>query len=76
MPGTIFYRERTKVGEGEKKPRFMLVAVAGMDLKVFAKHVRKSELEEIAEKVGADLVLLERRKSSKSEEDEEVEVSE
>jgi hypothetical protein len=72
MPGKIFYRERTKVGEGEKKPRFILVAVAGLDLKVFAKHLRKSELEEIAKAASAELVLLARRKGTA--EDEEVEV--
>lgn len=75
MPGTIFYRERTKVGEGEKKPRFILVAVAGVDLKVFAKHLRRSELEQVAAAVGADLVLLPRKKAS-SQEDPEVEVPE
>ena len=75
MAGTIFYRERTKVGEGEKKPRFILVAVAGVDLKVFAKHLRKSELEQIAGAVGADLVILPRKKAS-GEEDPDVEVPE
>lgn len=73
MAGTIFYRERTKVGEGEKKPRFILVAVAGLDLKVFAKHLRKSELEQIAEAVSAELVLLPRRKEAAEDEDVEVE---
>ena len=75
MAAKIFYRERTKVGEEEKKPRFMLVAVAGVDLKVFAKHVRKSELEQIAQGVNAELVLLARKKGPHCEEDdEEVEV--
>jgi hypothetical protein len=73
MAGKIFYRERTKVGEGEKKPRFMLVAVAGTDLKVFAKHIRKSELESIARSLDAELVLLPRG-AGKRGEDEEVEV--
>jgi hypothetical protein len=72
MTGTIFYRERTKVGEGEKKPRFILVAVAGLELKVFAKHLRKSELEQIAQAVGAELVLLPRRKEDAQDEDVEV----
>lgn len=75
MAGKIFYRERTKVGEGEKKPRFMLVAVADLDLKVFAKHVRKTELEEIAERTGSELVLLQRKKAGPGEEDEDVEIS-
>jgi hypothetical protein len=60
MAGKIFYRERRKVGEKEKKPRFNLVAVAGVDIKVYAKHLRKKELEQIAAAVGAELILLER----------------
>ena len=59
MAGKIFYRERRKVGEGEKQPRFNLAAVAGLDLKVYAKHLRKKELEQIAEAIGAELILLE-----------------
>ncbi len=58
MAGMIFYRERGKVGKGEKKPRFRLVAVAGIDMKVFGKHLRKSELEQIAKTVHAKLILL------------------
>ena len=58
MAGTIFYRERRKVGDGEKKPRFNLVATAGTDLKVHSKHVRKSELTQMAEKLGAELIEL------------------
>ena len=58
MAGKIFYRERLKVGKGEKKPRFMLVAVAGLDMKVYGNHLRKSELEQIAKAVGAKLILL------------------
>mgnify|MGYP001169936601 FL=1 len=58
MAGVIFYRERRKVDAGEKKPRFHLVASSGADLKIHAKHVRRSELEQIAQKVGAELVEL------------------
>lgn len=75
MAGTIFYRERTKVGEKEKKPRFILVAVADVDLKVFAKHIRKSELEAIAAAVGAELVLLPQGAGHR-EADAEVEIGE
>ncbi len=60
MPGKIFYRERGKVGEGEKKPRFKLVAVSGVDIDFHANHLRKKELEQIAKAVGAKLVLMER----------------
>jgi hypothetical protein len=58
MAGKIFYRERRKVGKGEKAPRFKLVAVAGVDLKVFANHLRQQELEHIAGSIGAELILL------------------
>ena len=56
--GKIFVRERRKVGEGEKKPRFSVVGVAGTDLKIFAKHVRKMEVEQIAKEIGAQVVIL------------------
>ena len=71
MAGKIFYRERRKIGEGEKKPRFTLVAVADLDLVFYPKHMRKQELEQIAEAVGAELVLLKH-----GEKEEEVEVKE
>ena len=58
MAGKIFYRERRKVDTGEKKPRFRVVGVSGVDLKVFAKHLRKSELDHLAEAVDAELVPL------------------
>jgi len=58
MGGKIFYRERIKSVEGKKQPRFRLVAVADVNLKIYGKHLRKSELEAIARAVGAELVLL------------------
>ena len=58
MAGKIFFRERTHVGEGEQMPRFLVVAIAGVDLKIHAKHLRKSELAQIAEAIGAELVEL------------------
>ena len=71
MAGRIFYRERRKVAEGEKKPRFTLVAVTGVDLTFYPKRMRKQELEQIAEAVGAELILL-----KDGEKGEEVEVTE
>jgi hypothetical protein len=59
MAGKIFYRERRKVDEGEKQPRFRVVAAAGCDAKFFAEHLRLGELKAIAEVLGADLVPLE-----------------
>jgi hypothetical protein len=54
----IYVRERTKVGEGVRQPRYIILAVAGGDLKVYAHHFRKTELEQIASDCGADLVYL------------------
>ncbi|MGE5389939.1 MAG: hypothetical protein ACM3PE_02635 [Deltaproteobacteria bacterium] len=65
----IFVRERSQVEEGKKKPRFAIVGVAGSDLKLYAKHIRKKELEAIAEQIGAEVVYLQAGKD-----DEEVEV--
>jgi phosphoenolpyruvate synthase/pyruvate phosphate dikinase len=56
--GIIFVRERRKVNEKEKKPRFAVVAVAGVDLKVKSMHVRKQEIEEIASQLEAEVVYL------------------
>ena len=68
--GKIFIRERRKVAEGEKKPRFTIVAVANTDLKIMAKHVRKMEIEQIAQQIGAELVYLEAGKDDEDIEEE------
>jgi hypothetical protein len=68
MPGKIFYRERLKVGEGEKKPRYIVVAIAGIDMKVYGQHLRKKELEQIARAVGAELVYMNNEEKEKGEE--------
>lgn len=54
----IFVRERRKVEEKEKKPRFSVVAVTGLSVKFYAQHLRKKELEAIAKATGAELVYL------------------
>jgi hypothetical protein len=59
MAGKIFYRDRLKVGEGEKKPRYMIVAVAGLDMQLYGVHLRKKELEQIAASLSAELIELE-----------------
>ncbi|OPX86455.1 MAG: hypothetical protein A4E53_02888 [Pelotomaculum sp. PtaB.Bin104] len=61
----IFVRERRKVGEKEKQPRYFVVAVAGVDLKIKAKHIRKMEIEEIASVIGADVIYLQAGKDNK-----------
>lgn len=66
MAGQIFYRERTKVKEGSRSPRFRILAVCGIDLKVYGDHFRKKELERIAKACGAELIPLARDEESKS----------
>ncbi len=56
----IFVRERTIIGEGDAKPRFAVVGVAGTDMKFFKAHVRKGELETIAKSIDAEIVYLPR----------------
>lgn len=56
----IFVRERRQIGEGAGRPRFAVVAVDGTDLKIYTQHIRKVELEKLAEAVGAEIVYLPR----------------
>ncbi len=56
----IFYRERNKVGEGGQQPRFAVVGVQGTDMTFFQFHLRKGELDTIAQAIGAELVALPR----------------
>ena len=42
-----------------KQPRFRVVAVTGTELHISATHLRKTELEQIAGDVRADVVYLE-----------------
>ena len=67
MPSKIFVRERRKVEKGEKKPRFRVLGVSGGDLKIYAKHIRKQELEQMAEATGAEVVFVKVDKKQKSE---------
>jgi hypothetical protein len=66
MAGKIFYRQRQKVKEGSRSPRFRIVAVNDVDLKIYADHLRKKEIEQLAKSVDAKLVELKRDKKSKS----------
>jgi hypothetical protein len=56
--GKIFVRERVDVGEGAGRPRFAIVAVEGVDVEFLRPHVRKSELDAIAQAVAAEVVML------------------
>ena len=64
----IFVRERINIGRGAGKPRLAIVAVEGLDMKVYHTHVRRSELEKMAADLQAEIVYLPR--SGGSEEDE------
>jgi len=65
MAGKIFYRERSKASEGQQTPRFRVIAANDLDLKIYADHFRKKELEQMAKEVKAKLVELKRDKDSK-----------
>ena len=58
MGGKIFYRERQKVKDGAQNPRFRIAAVFGVDLKVYANHLRMGELKQMADAVDAELIDL------------------
>lgn len=64
MSSFIFVRERRKVEKGEKRPRFRVVGTTG-DIRIFAEHVRKCELDEIARLGGAEVVYLAREGGKK-----------
>jgi hypothetical protein len=63
----IFVRERRKIEEGEKKPRYRVVGVSGGDIKLYVKHVRKNELKQIAGDTGAEVVYLPVHESGKKD---------
>jgi hypothetical protein len=65
----IFVRSRRHVGRGAGRPRFAIVAVEGVDLKIYRSRIRKSELETIAAQVGAELVYLPRGEQAGGAED-------
>lgn len=66
MATKIFVRERRKVEKGEKKPRFRVVGVGGSDVKVYAKHIRRKELDQICAETGAEAVYLDAGRGEKS----------
>jgi hypothetical protein len=66
MATKIFLRERRKIEKGEKKPRFRVVGVSGSDVKVYVKHIRKSEIEQISKETGADIIYLQTGKGQKT----------
>ena len=67
MP-TIFVRERRKIETGEKKPRFRVVGVHDLNLRIYVEHIRKRELDQLAQATGADVVILKGGKGEKEKE--------
>jgi len=66
MSTKIFVRERRKVEKGERKPRYRVLGVSGGDIKIYTKHIRKQELDQIARATGAEVVYLEIEKKEKA----------
>jgi len=66
MSTQIFVRERRKVEKGERKPRYRVLGVSGGDIKIYTKHIRKQELDQIARATGAEVVYLEIEKKEKA----------
>ncbi len=62
----LFVRERNQIGQGDKKPRFAVVGIVGTDLKINVNHIRKSELEQIADKIDGEIVYLTKEKDDNS----------
>lgn len=71
MAGKIFYREREKYVDGSKTPRYQLIGLLDVNMKIQGHHLRMSELKFIAEAAGAELLELPR---GPKHEDENVEV--
>ena len=65
MTDKIFVRERRKVQKGEKKPRYRVLGLSGGDLKLYVRHIRKKELEQLSEATGAVVVYLKAGKDEK-----------
>ncbi len=63
----IFVRERRKIEKGEKKARFRVIGVSGGDVKIYAKHIRKHELDVLAKETGAQVVHLPKHGSGKQD---------
>ncbi|MDD4073627.1 MAG: hypothetical protein PHY78_14820 [Desulfobacterales bacterium] len=69
MSAKIFVRERRKIEKGEKKPRFRVIGVSGGDIKLYSKHIRKKELDQIAEATGSEIVFLKVEKEDKDKDE-------
>jgi len=64
MSRKIYVRERQKVSDGVKQPKYRIAAIVSDDekmpsIKISATHFRKKELEQIAADINAEIVYLE-----------------
>jgi hypothetical protein len=66
MATKIFVRERRKIEKGERKPRLRVVGVSGSDVKLYVKHIRKVELDQIHAETGAEIIYLKAGKGQKT----------
>lgn len=60
----IYVRERTKSKEGSRNPRFRVIASQGGELRFHADHLRKVDIETIAEDLDAQVIYLPERERS------------
>ncbi len=67
----LFVRERRQFGPGAGMPRFAVVATLGTDLRFIARHLRKAELEKLAEEAGAEIIYLPRGEHADEEDEAE-----
>ncbi len=65
MGAAIFVRERRKIEDGEKKPRFRIVGACDANIKFFTKHLRRVEIDQIAKEAGVKVVYLDSGKGKR-----------
>jgi len=68
----IFVRERTRIRKGSGRPRFAIVATEGLDMKFYASHIRKLELEKLAEELQAEVIYLPRGEKTERDDNQRV----
>lgn len=71
MTAKIYCRQRRRGACEERRPRYRVVAVSGVDLKVYASHLRLDEVRQIADEIGAELVLFGGGKGDRSHREKE-----
>ena len=62
----LFVREQSESGKNEKNPSFIFEGSVGTDLRYNLKYVNKTEIEQLAKLIGAEVVYL---RAGKNDED-------